>query len=98
MVQIKWLISAKLDLKEIYSFSSQDSSNYAQFQVIRIQRKISILKRNILSGRTIPEINKPDIRELIQGNYRIIYRVVNTNKVHILLIHHSARDLNKRLK
>jgi len=36
------------------------------------------------------------IRELIEGNYRIIYKIVNEYQIDILTIHHSARDLKRR--
>lgn len=44
----------------------------------------------------VVEIGIPTIRELIEGNYRIIYKVLNINEVVILTIHHTARDLTKR--
>ncbi|MBK9106931.1 MAG: type II toxin-antitoxin system RelE/ParE family toxin [Saprospiraceae bacterium] len=97
MVQVKWLHSAKTDLKEIYLYISKDSKKYAKFQVLRIQRKISLLRKNILIGKILPELNRPDIRELIEGHYRIVYKVIHSNQVHILLIHHSARDITRRI-
>lgn len=39
MVRIKWLKSAKLDLKEIYGFIALDSKRYAQYQVKKFKRK-----------------------------------------------------------
>lgn len=47
------------------------------------------------SDRIVPEINEPSIRELLYGNYRIIYRVRET-LVEILTIYHSARLLDLR--
>ncbi|WP_394368663.1 type II toxin-antitoxin system RelE/ParE family toxin [Marivirga atlantica] len=43
-------------------------------------------------------IGQLEIRELIEGNYRIVYRIIDKEKVHILLVHHGARDLTKRLE
>ncbi len=43
------------------------------------------------------QIENEQIRELIEGSYRIIYKVVSNSQVDILTIHHSARDLTKRL-
>ena len=37
MVRIKWLKSAKLDLKDIYDYISHDSMRYAQLQIVKIQ-------------------------------------------------------------
>ena len=44
-----------------------------------------------LSGRIIPEINKPDCRELIYGAYRIMYRIEG-DEVWITGVVHGARD------
>ena len=97
MVRIKWLKSAKLDLKEIYEFIALDSKRYARFQVEKIQKKTEILKEGNVVGKKVFEINHEDVRELIEGDYRIIYRIISKNEIYILLIHHGARDLEKRL-
>ncbi|WP_312392606.1 type II toxin-antitoxin system RelE/ParE family toxin [Chryseobacterium sp.] len=98
MVQTKWLKSAKTDLKEIYDFISLDSKKYARFQIEKIQRKTEILKTGNIVGKKVPEIEDEKIREIIEGNYRIIYRIVSIEEVHIILVHHGAKDLLARLK
>ena len=55
-----------------------------------------ILKTQACSGKNVLEINQENIRELIEGNYRIIYKIVEDNQIDILTIHHSARDLIRR--
>lgn len=97
MVRIKWLKSAKLDLKEIYEFIALDSKRYARFQVEKTQKKTEILKEGNVLGKNVFEINHEDVRELIEGDYRIIYRIISKNEIHILLVHHGARDLKRRL-
>lgn len=47
-------------------------------------------------GTVVPEFDRNDLRQLIQGNYRIIYKVVDEKRVDILTVHHSARDLFRR--
>ena len=97
MVRIKWLKSAKLDLKEIYEFIALDSKRYARFQVEKIQKKTEILKEGTIIGKKVFEINNENVRELFEGDYRIIYRTISKNEIHIILIHHGARDLLRRL-
>ena len=97
MVRIKWLLAAKNDLKEIYDYISLDSKRYAKLQVERIQNKTEILKSQIEIGKIVEELNEPKVREILEGNYRIIYRIVSKNELHILLVHHGARDLSKRI-
>jgi len=97
MVQIRWLEEAKTDLKEIFEYISFDSRRYARLQVERIQQHTKILKVYPYIGKIVDELENPEIRELIEGNYRIIYRVVSETRIDILLIHHGARDLKRRL-
>ncbi len=96
MVRINWTFQAKEDLKSIAEYISKDSKLYAKHQVVRLKDRTKILKSNPLLGKIVLEINKRNIRELIEGNYRIIYKVVEESRVDILTIHHSARDLKKR--
>lgn len=97
MVRIKWLISAKLDLKEIYDYISYDSKRYAQLQIVKIQTKTEIIKSNVFIGKLVSETNDKSVREIIEGNYRIIYKIVSEDEIHILMIHHGARDLVRRI-
>ena len=39
----------------------------------------------------MPEYGNDEIRELDFGHYRIIYRVMRLDLIHIILIHHGAR-------
>jgi len=96
MVRINWTFQAKDDLKSIAEYISRDSKQYAKLQVIRLINRTKILKQHILSGKVVEEINREDIRELIEGSYRIIYKIVDEKHVDILTVHHSARDLSKR--
>jgi addiction module RelE/StbE family toxin len=96
MVRIKWTLQAKDDLKNIADYISKDSAVYARRLVIKIRKRTEILKTQIRIGKIVPEIEDPDIRELIEGNYRIIYKIISKNRIDILSVHHSARDLTKR--
>lgn len=96
MVQINWTFQAKGDLQSIAEYISKDSKRYAKLQVSRINHKTKILKTQIRLGKVVPEISKKSIRELREGNYRIIYKIVSDNQIDILTIHHSSRDLMRR--
>lgn len=96
MVQIRWTFQAKDDLKTIGEYIKLDSIRYAKLQVIKLKTRTHILNTHPYAGRVVPEIESEEIRELIEGNYRIIYKVVSSSNVDILTIHHSARDLTQR--
>lgn len=44
------------------------------------------------SGRVVPEINKSNIRELIYGDYRIVYKI-HQEGLYILTIRHFKQML-----
>lgn len=92
MVQIEWTEIALMDLKEIQFYIQRNSKFYAQKTVENLVLRTQILKKFPLSGRIVPERNDEDFRELIEGNYRIMYKVVSVNKIDILSIYHSARN------
>jgi len=96
MVRVNWTFQAKDDLENIFNYISRDSKQYAKLHVHRIKNRTSILKSQTQIGHIVKETNNKNIRELIEGRYRIIYKVVSENQIDILTIHHSARDISKR--
>jgi toxin ParE1/3/4 len=93
MVRLNWTIQAVNDLKDIADYISKDSKRYAELLVRRIRDKAKILKTQPDSGRMVDEFARKDVRELLEGNYRIIYQRINDLQIDILTIHHSARRL-----
>lgn len=47
-------------------------------------------------GRKVPELDNLPIREVVKGSYRIIYRMIDSNRsVQILRFWHAARGTPK---
>jgi len=44
------------------------------------------------SGRVVPEIGDDSLREVIHGNYRLVYRLHNES-VEVVTVYHAARLL-----
>jgi plasmid stabilization system protein ParE len=44
------------------------------------------------SGRRVPEIADPNVRELFVQRYRLIYEI-HADTIHVLAFVHGARDL-----
>jgi addiction module RelE/StbE family toxin len=93
MVKITWTEQSLNDVENIAQFIAMDSEKFAKIQVSRFFNSSLILETFPFSGRIVPELNRTDIRELIQGNYRIIYKIVSDNQIDILTVHHSRRQL-----
>jgi len=73
MVKINWTQLALSDLEDIHEYISDDSQRYAQITVNKIYNRVESLKRQPYSGRIVPEFEDTSIRELIEGNYRIVH-------------------------
>ena len=47
------------------------------------------------SGRMVPEFNRPEIKELIHGNYRLVYEL-KSNRIDMLTIWHTRQSLPQK--
>ena len=92
MAQITWDPVAIDDLNEIGSYIARSAPAAARRLVQRIIDRVEKLKRLPLSGGFISEDNRRIYRQLIQGNYRIIYRC-DGEDVFVVAVYHAARLL-----
>jgi toxin ParE1/3/4 len=92
MVAIDWTELALEDLKEIHDYISLDSKIYADRYIDKLIARVDQLSTHPKSGRIVPEYHVDTIRELIEGNYRIVYKY-HEQSISILRIHHAARLL-----
>ena len=96
MVKIIWTQRSLNDLKSITEYIAKDSVKYASLTLQRILDVTNYLETNPRIGRMVPEVGKNNkIREIIFGNFRIIYKISGSQSVHILTVHHSARRLRQ---
>ena len=93
MADIRWTDQAVEDLESIANFIARDSENYAKMFVNKIMNSLEQVKTFPMSGRVVHEFKQNNIREVILGNYRIIYRVKD-DVAELLTIHHSAQLLS----
>jgi toxin ParE1/3/4 len=75
-MRLAWSREASENLVEIEEFIARDSLERAvRFVDTLIDHTEAILPDNPRSGRVVPEIGNPDMRELIYRGYRIVYRL-----------------------
>ena len=94
MVEVRWTDQALQDIDAIAEFISRDSERFAQIQVQRFFDTEPMIQNQPLAGRMVPEVNSELIREIIQGNYRIIYRIISPHRIDVITVHHSSRLLS----
>ena len=81
-------------LEEIADYISIDNQASAKNWVINIQKSVNKLNEFPELGRVVPEIGRINIRELIEGNYRIIYKR-EENRITILTIRTFSQLLSE---
>jgi len=88
---LRWTERAQEDLASIHAFISQDSPHYASVIIRRLLAAVDRLHDFPESGRAVPEFGNPSIREVIRGPYRIVYRIVSAQEVHVVTVHHGVQ-------
>jgi len=96
VASIRWTVGSQLDLREIVEYISRDSTAYAAAVAGRIVAAVERLRRYPKPGRTVPEYGDETIRELIVGNYRVVYRL-RRQRVGVIAVVRGNRDLMRRL-
>lgn len=91
MTFVSWTDRARADLAAVHAFVAGDSSHYATVVVRRLLHAVDRLQDFPLSGRVVPEYGNPAIREVVVRPYRVVYRIVSEDTVHVLTVHHAAR-------
>jgi plasmid stabilization system protein ParE len=89
-VIVKLTKAALDDIDQITNFGSD---KYIKKQLNLIYQKLDELK-TVLGGRPIPELKDFNIRQVLAGNYRIIYHLVSSDFLVILRVYHAKRILD----
>ena len=93
---VRWTNQAVKDVESICEFIAKDSASYARLFAKDTIQAVKRIAKFPKSGRIVPELSNENIREIILGNYRIIYRI-NQDIIEILTVYHSARLLKDNI-
>ena len=91
-MKIIWSPLAIDRASEIAEYIAQDKPSAAEKWINTVFSKVGQLKSSPEIGRVAPEIRNDQFRELIYGNYRIIYHV-EKKQISILTIRHGKQIL-----
>jgi toxin ParE1/3/4 len=90
VTRVLWAPQAIRDVEAIRAHVARDSAQYADLVAERIVAAVERLQEHPRSGRVVPELGDESIREIIHGNYRIVYRLRH-DVVEIATVFHGAR-------
>lgn len=100
-MKVVWSPLAIQRVTEIAERIAADRPVAARGWVRKLFSRVARLERFPLRGRTVPEVeSRTDLRELLSGDYRTIYRV-EPDRILILTVRHTrqiteAEDLERR--
>lgn len=93
---VHWTEAALADVRAAEAYVARHSPQYARALVERIFDRSGQLADLPLLGAAVPEYDDESLRELFEGPYRIIYRVLD-QQVDIVAVVHAARRLPRGL-
>jgi addiction module RelE/StbE family toxin len=89
-VRIFWTDAALNQLEAIRDYLEQTSPDYARRVVERLVDRSEQIAAFPRSGRMVPEYEIDDVRQIIEGSYRLIY-LIKEDQVEVLAVIHTSR-------
>lgn len=77
-------------MSEIVDYISRDRPDAARKWAEDVFDAVDELASFPSQGRVVPEVGRPSVRELIHGEYRVIYKV-EAKAIGILTVRHGRR-------
>lgn len=93
-MKIVWSPLAVEQARDIASFIALDKPSAAEDWIHEIFDCVERLQEFPESGRVVPEIKRKDIREVVQGSYRVIYKIADS-AIHILVVKSYRQKLKQ---
>lgn len=93
-MNVVWTEHALQCLAEIEDYIAMDDPATAVVFVERLIRRTDILVDQPQAGRTVPEVPGRELRELIEGNYRVVYRI-NESAIEVLTVFEAHKSFKR---
>jgi toxin ParE1/3/4 len=91
-MKLVWSPLALERVADLAWFVAEDRPHAADRWVEEIFAAVERSSGYPVSGRSVPEANRKDLREVLHGSFRIIYRVEG-NQVSVLTFRHTRQEL-----
>ena len=94
-MHIVWSPQSLRDLDAIHEYIAKDSERYADLTVSRIFVAVERLLQFPHSGRIVPERDQPEIREIIVGRFRVVYRI-RSAMIEVATVFRASREFPEK--
>lgn len=92
-MKLRFTDRARRDLIELGRYIARDKPGAPRRWVERLRRAAQAAARHPLAGRRVPEVGKDSVREVVVGNYRIVYEVQG-KEIRVLTVFEGHRPLS----
>ncbi len=89
---LRWTKRSRRDLIEIGRHIARDKPEAARRWVERLRQGACVAAKKPRVGRRVPEVGRDDLREVLVGNYRIVYEI-HRAEIRILTVFEGHRLL-----
>jgi plasmid stabilization system protein ParE len=94
MSRLNWTYRSRRDLVNIHRYIASEHPDAARKWIDRLRKRARSAAAAPLAGRHVPEVERDDVREVILGAYRIVYRVL-ARSIHVLTVFEGHRQFPK---
>jgi len=91
-MRVVWTERAVRRLGEIHDHVAKDAPAAASALIARLVRRSRQIAQLPRAGRSVPELRRADLREVLEDPYRIIY-LIHSDRIDILTIIHYRQRL-----
>lgn len=92
MARLVWTSEAVADIESIRDYIARTSPRYGALTAARLIQSMASIRQFPESGRIVPEVNRPEIREVIYGAFRLVYRYRRENDLaEVLTVFRATR-------
>ena len=88
---VVWTDEAKAQLDDIFQYVARRSPRYARRVVDRLTRRSERIADFPMAGRAVPEVALPQLREVVEGPYRLVYHL-RPDRIDVVAVFHGARQ------
>ena len=97
MAQVVWSRRAERCVREIRNYIAQHNPQAADHLVDAIHRKVTLLEDVPGVGYLLDHERWDNVRVLLQGHYRIVYRIRSDDLIEIVAVYHGRMDVFRHL-
>ncbi len=92
-----WTRNAQRRLQQIHDYIAQDQPGNANDFAVRLIQRADLAAIAPNAGRLVPRYGRTDIREVFEGEYRIVYRI-RVDRIEVVTVRHMSRLLPRDVR